>query len=99
MRSTPKSKVRGGEQTGEKVAALEFSYDAEKTADAVDRVRTMPGISYVRVWLADGTLDVGDDIMLVLVGGDIRPHVISALESLVEELKTQCVTEREIYAD
>ena len=56
----------------------------------------MAGIVYVRVWLNEGLLSVGDDIMLVLVGGDIRPHVIDALQALVGELKNHCVTEEEI---
>jgi molybdopterin synthase catalytic subunit len=43
----------------------------------------------------EGILKVGDDIMYVLVGGDIRPHVIDALQALVEEIKTKCVTEIE----
>ena len=30
-------------------------------------------------------------------GGDIRPHVIVALQALVGELKTNCVTEKELY--
>ena len=38
---------------------------------------------------------IGDDIMLVLVGGDIRPHVVDALQALVGKLKTECVTELE----
>ena len=36
-------------------------------------------------------------VLLVLVGGDIRPHVIDALQALVGEIKTRCVTETEIY--
>ena len=51
----------------------------------------------IRAWLNEGTLEVGDDIMYVLVGGDIRPNVIDALQKVVEELKTNCVTETEIY--
>ena len=42
-----------------------------------------------------GELAVGDDIMFVLVGGDIRPHVIGALQQLVGTLKNECVTELE----
>ena len=49
----------------------------------------------MRVWLNEGELKVGDDIMYVLVGGDIRPHVIDALQFLVEKIKTQCVVEIE----
>ena len=39
---------------------------------------------------------VGDDIMAVLIGGDIRPHVVDALQFLVGTLKKDCVTEREL---
>ena len=35
--------------------------------------------------------------LLVLAGGDIRPHVIDALQSLVGEIKQHCVVEKEIY--
>lgn len=55
----------------------------------------MDGIFHVRVWLNEGQLDLGDDIMLVLIGGDIRPHVIDALQFLVETIKSTCVTEIE----
>ena len=34
--------------------------------------------------------------MRVLVGGDIRPHVIAALDALVAALKERCVTEEEL---
>ena len=33
--------------------------------------------------------------MYVLIGGDIRPHVVDALQSLVGTLKKECVTETE----
>lgn len=58
-----------------KVGGWVFGFDAEKVQAAIEATRTMPGIGYVRVWLASGELTVGDDIMLVLIGGDIRPHV------------------------
>ena len=97
VRSTPKAKVRGGQDTDRIVRAVDFSYDEGKVAEAVERAQSMPGIYYVRVWLNRGLLPVGDQIMLVLVGGDIRPHVIDALQSLVGELKTSCVSEQEVY--
>ena len=62
----------------------------------MEETRRLPGIYHVRVWLNRGELKVGDDLMRVLVGGDIRPHVIAALESLVGTLKRQCVTEEEL---
>ena len=55
----------------------------------------MDGIYYIRVWLNQGELAVGDDIMYVLIGGDIRPHVVDALQYLVGRIKNECVTEKE----
>ena len=98
VRQTAREKVRQGREDTAPVKAMFFSYDAEKVAQAVEAARAMPGIGYVRVWLNEGELRLGDDIMLVLVGGDIRPHVIDVLQSLVGTLKSQCVTERELYA-
>lgn len=97
VRSTPKAKVRQGEDTDRVVRAVDFSYDERKLADALARAKEMPGVYYVRAWLNSGLLPVGSEIMLVLVGGDIRPHVIDALQSLVGEIKTSCVTEQELY--
>ena len=97
VRQTARAKVRQGREDTAPVEAMFFSYDAEKAAQAVESARAMPGIGYVRVWLNEGELRLGDDIMLVLVGGDIRPHVIDALQSLVVTLKSQCVTEEERF--
>ena len=97
VRSTPKAKVRQGADTGRTVRAVDFSYDDGKLAAAVERAKNMPGVFYVRAWLNSGEIPVGGALMVVLVGGDIRPHVIDALQSLVGEIKTNCVTERELY--
>ena len=85
VRQTAKASVRQGEKELPPVAGLILSYDE------------MPGIYYARVWLNQGELQVGDDMMRVLVGGDIRPRVIDALQALVEEIKLNCVKETEIF--
>ena len=97
VRETPKSKVRNGENDEKIVKGMIFSYDEAKVASAIAAIKEREGIYYVRVWLNEGELQVGDDIMYVLIGGDIRPRVIEALESLVEKIKTECVTETELY--
>ena len=80
------------------VASLNFSYDAEKVEEAIQQTYKMEGIFYIKVWLNEGILEVGDDIMYVLIGGDIRPHVVDALQALVGTIKNTCVVEQEIYA-
>ena len=102
VRETPKAEARGietdGVQPGDKVGGMVFDYDAAKVDAAVAEARELPGISYVRVWLNRGKLKLGDDIMLVLIGGDIRPRVIDALQHLVGTIKNECVSEIEQQA-
>lgn len=95
VRQTPREKVRQGFDDGSLVKGMDFSYDAVKVEKAIAETYQMEGISYVKVWLNEGRLEVGDDIMYVLIGGDIRPHVVDALQFLVEKIKTECVTEIE----
>ncbi len=97
VRAAPKAVVRFGEERKTDVEGMLFSYDREKLAAAIARAKALPGIFHVRVWLNEGKLSVGDDIMLVLIGGDIRPHVIDALQTLVGEIKNECVLEKELY--
>lgn len=98
VRGTAKAQVREGRTDTRPVVGMRFSYDREKTAAAIEMARAMPGIGYVRVWLAEGELRRGDDLMYVLIGGDIRPHVVDALQALVGRLKEECVREEELYA-
>ena len=97
VRQTARAKVRQGAENTQAVTGMSFSYDPEKLEQAVRAAREMEGIFYVRVWLNEGELTLGDDIMFVLVGGDIRPHVIDALQSLVGTIKNEGVTEKELY--
>ena len=97
VRQSAKAKVRQGDISASDVKGMVFSYDKEKVEEAVENTQNMPGLGYVRVWLNEGQLEVGDNIMLVLVGGDIRPHVVDALQSLVGELKNHCVKEEELF--
>ena len=95
VRQTPKAQVRRGLNDGSLVKGMEFAYDAGKVDAAIAETYKMTGIFYIKVWLNEGRLSLGDDIMYVLIGGDIRPHVVDALQFLVETIKTKCVTEIE----
>ena len=78
---------------------MDFSYDKEKVEAVIADTYKMDGIYYIRTWLAEGRLTVGDDIMYMLIGGDIRPHIVDALQYLVGRIKNECVVETEIYED
>lgn len=97
VRASAKAMVRQGREDARPVSGMVFSYEEAAVAEAVRQTEAMEGIWYVRVWLNRGQLAVGEDLMYVLVGGDIRPHVVDALQFLVGKLKNECVRETELY--
>ena len=104
VRATPRKLVRGAteEERAEgaslgKVSCIDFSYDTDGLIAAVKDARELEGVHYVRVWLNEGKLSVGDSIMYVLIGADIRPHAVDALQTLVGRIKNDLVVERESY--
>ena len=96
VRRTAKAKVRYGAEDTKEVTGMIFSYDEEKVNAVIADTYKMEGIYYIKVWLNEGELTVGDDIMYVLIGGDIRPRVVDALQYLVGRVKNECVVETEL---
>ena len=98
VRATAKAQVRGGEEMPP-VAQVEFSYDAAGVEAAIADALTWDGVYFVKVWLNEGVLEVGESIMYVMIGADIRPRCIDALQKLVTKIKTDLVVEKEIFVD
>ena len=96
VRQTAKAKVRYGAEDTQEVTGMIFSYDEEKVNAVIADTYKMEGIYYIKVWLNEGQLSMGDDIMYVLIGGDIRPRVVDALQYLVSRVKNECVVETEL---
>lgn len=98
VRQTAKANVRYGVEGTKEVTGMIFSYDEEKVNAVIADTYKMQGIYYIKVWLNEGQLKTGDDIMYVLIGGDIRPRVVDALQYLVGRIKDECVTETELHS-
>ena len=98
VRSTAKAQVRQGEEKPP-VAQVDFSYDAKGVEDAIAEAMTWDGVYFVKVWLNEGVLNVGESIMYVMIGADIRPRCIDALQNLVGKIKNDLVVEKEVYVD
>lgn len=99
VRQSAKAQVRLGETDAKPVIGMRFSYDQAAVDAILAETYKMDGIYYIKVWLNEGELGVGDDIMYVLIGGDIRPHVVDALQYLVGRIKSECVAETELYGN
>ena len=96
VRASARAEAREG-MASAPVRGMEFSSDRAKVDAAVAEAQALPGISLIKVWLNQGELKTGDDIMYVLIGGDIRPRVVACLEFLVGKIKSECVTEKEVF--
>ncbi len=88
--------VRGTARDGAAVNGMDLSYDPERLEEVLADVGSQPGVVAVRAWVNEGRLAVGDDIMYVLVAGNIRENVFPRLQELVRRIKTEVVTEFEI---
>lgn len=87
--------VGGSTRAGEPISSMLLSFDETRLEEVLADARAWPGIFAVRAWINEGLLDVGDDIMSVLVAGDIRDNVFEALQKLVRTIKTEVVAEDE----
>ena len=87
--------VRGTSRHGEKVKGIEVAYDHEAVKRIVLDAKKLPGIVEVLVDTNEGYLDIGDEILAVAVGGDIREHVFPALVDTVNRLKKEAAKKKE----
>jgi molybdopterin synthase catalytic subunit len=88
--------VRATSKEGRPVRGMTLSYDTEKLERAVAEHKKRDGISDIRVWINRGELQVGDDIMRLLVAGRFRTDVLPVFESLLTMIKREIVREQEI---
>jgi len=87
--------VRGLSKTGETVQGMHLGVDRRRFDAALAEALTWSGIVAVEGWVNEGDLGVGDDIMKVVVAGDIRENVFCALQRLIAVIKSEVVTESE----
>jgi len=88
--------VRATAKTGESVQAMHLSYDKTKLEKAVREFKGKEGIVDIRVWINEGHLKIGDDIMNVCVAGRFRKDVLPVFQELISMIKTEIVKEEEI---
>lgn len=90
--------VRRTSRDGREVSGLRVTVDHEKLASVVARAKDMDGIVDVLVAVESGkVLGVGDDVMAIVVGGDIRENVIAALTWTLNTIKTSVTHKTEYY--
>jgi molybdopterin synthase catalytic subunit len=87
--------VRETSRAGDYIDDIEVTYDSDKLEEIIREIKELPGIVDVAVETASGRLQIGDPVMAVVVGGDIREHVFPALIKTVERIKGEACVKNE----
>ena len=81
--------VRGTSRDGRAVKGLRVAVDHQKLAHIISEQTKIAGIVDIKVEIAeDRDLAIGDDVMLLLVAGDIRENVIAVLTDTLNLIKS-----------
>jgi len=88
--------VRASSKDGKTVRGMMLSFNKQKLDSCVSEFKRRDGIEDIRVWINQGQLNVGDDIMHVLVAGRFRTDVMPVLQELLSIIKKEIVEEEEI---
>jgi molybdopterin synthase catalytic subunit len=93
--------VRETSRDGRRVSGLEIKINREKLAEIITRQKQRPGIVDIRIELAEEgkKLSVGDDVMCLVVAGDIRENVIETLTETLNAVKSSVTSKTEYFLE
>ena len=81
--------VRGTSRDGTPVRKVMVQADHQAIERIVAEQKQRPGIIEILVEVNEGDLNVGDDLLSIVVAGDIREHVIPVLTDTLNLIKAQ----------
>ncbi|MCX8044090.1 MAG: molybdenum cofactor biosynthesis protein MoaE [Desulfobacterota bacterium] len=88
--------VRGwSRRDGSTVTAVEVSPDLQKIEALRQEYEQKPGIYRIIIEAHAGWLAPGDDLLFILVAGDIRENVKPVLAELLDRIKAEAVIKTE----
>ncbi|MGQ9746083.1 MAG: molybdenum cofactor biosynthesis protein MoaE [Dissulfurimicrobium sp.] len=89
--------VRGHSRDGRPISAVDIEVDRMRLDEIIKDAKLLPGIMAVEAEIFEGHFEVGDDIMLLGVAGDIRDNTISALALTLDRIKKEVTKKKEYY--
>jgi len=90
--------VRATSRDGRAVTGLRVAVDWERLDAILKTYGSREGILAVKVEIAaDRDLTVGDDVMALVVAGDIRENVIATLKEALDDIKSTVTAKTEYF--
>lgn len=83
-------------QEAGRVVALEVTPDQEKIEAIREELLKRPGIFDIVVQAKSGRFEPGDDLLFLIVAGDIRENVKPVLSDLLDRIKGEAISKKEI---
>ncbi len=77
------------------VSHVDVAVNEEKLAALRDEYAKKPGIYRIIIEAQTGRLKQGDDLLFIVVAGDIREHVKPVLSELLDRVKAEAVIKTE----
>ena len=87
--------VRSFSRDGSPVIGLDVEFKYEKVAEIKQDIKSRPGIVDIIIETNIGSLNVGDEIVTIMVAGDTRDNVFPALTDAINRIKSEAVVEKE----
>ena len=92
--------VRRTSRDGRPVNGLKIEVDHVKLKQVCNKYKQLPGIVEILVEITDRkNLSVGDDVMYLVVAGDIRENVVAALSGALNEIKASVTRKTQFFLD
>jgi molybdopterin synthase catalytic subunit len=92
--------VRATARDGRKIKGLKVTVNHEKLEQIISEQSQKSGIIDIQVNIVENkNLAVGDDIMHLIVAGDIRENVISVLKDTLDAIKMQATNKTEYFLE
>ncbi|MUM78661.1 molybdenum cofactor biosynthesis protein [Pseudodesulfovibrio sp. F-1] len=81
------------------VSAIEVTPDLERIEAIRREIEAREGIFRAVAHAKGGLMHPGDDVLFLIVAGDIRENVKPALAEFLDRVKAEAVTKREVFVD
>lgn len=78
------------------VSRIEVTPDYSKIEEIRQSFEKRPGIFRIIVQANQGVLKPGDDLLFIIVAGDIRENVKPVLSHILDTIKSEAVSKREM---
>jgi molybdopterin synthase catalytic subunit len=90
--------VRENSREGEEVTGLEVRVDHDRLKQIIQEQKQRNGIVEILVHINESKLlKVGDDVMFIVVAGDIRENVISVLTDTLNMVKSKATSKKQYF--